>query len=80
MPYNNDILFGMMDFLYVPADPAPDEGIPVLDETIPDPEDIPDPDGTIPDPDEENPTPDARPKRNSNEIGRSHFHILITLL
>jgi hypothetical protein len=60
--------------------PVPDEDIPAPDETIPDPEDIPDPDEDIPVPDEENPTPDARPKRNSNEIGRSHFHILTTLL
>jgi hypothetical protein len=51
-------------------DPVPEEDIPVPEEGIP----IPDPE-TIPDPDEEKPVPNARPKRNSNETGRSHFHI-----
>jgi hypothetical protein len=67
-------------------DPVPDEDIPDPDETIPDPDDIPDPDETIPDPDEDipvpdedNPAPDARPKRKSDEISKSHFHILTTL-
>jgi len=47
--------------------PVP-EGNPTL-------EDDPVPDEDTPDPDEDNPVPDARPKRKSNEISKSHFHI-----